>query len=199
MIDSTLVLDVAAPAPLTVRALLAGNGSVSETIEQTIGDDDIARAALRPVRRLTRSAVAGIDHEVAAMAEELLDLDLGDLLIAGWRKYTELTDAARRTLAVPGSRELVSLAAHRMRSTYAPRVDLVVNGATLHSFEFELVVVFEVTGLEAVVRAGTLLRLNSGRCVVEATLSLDSLRLAEQRRAVDLEFLVRLNPPLPLI
>lgn len=200
MTDSTLMLEVTAPTtPLTVRALLSSDGSVSDAIEQTIGDEDITRTALRSVRRLTRSAVAVVNHEIAAMVEDLLDLDLGDLLISGWRKYTKLTDAARRTLAVAGSREIVSLAAHRMRSTYKPRVDLVVNGATFHSFEFELDLVFDVTALEAVVRAGTLLRLNSGKCVVAATMCLDGARVAGQRRTVDLELFLRLNPPLPLI
>ncbi|MEV6415085.1 hypothetical protein [Kribbella sp. NPDC051718] len=199
MTTATLVLDDTSPTPLTVRALLSSNASVSDAIEQVIGDEDITRIALRPVRRLTRSAIAVVDHEVAAMAEDLLDLDLGDLLIAGWRKYSELTDAARRTIAVAGSREIVSLAAHRMRSTSRPRLDLVVNGATLHSFEFELDLAFEVTALEAVVRAGTLLRLNGGRCVVTGALSFDGLRLAEQQRAVDLELFLPLNPPVPLI
>lgn len=199
MTDSTLVLDVTAPAPVTVSALLSGDGSVADVIEQTISDEDVAGAALRSVRRLPQSAIASVDHEVASMTEGLLDLDLGDLLITGWRKYAKLTDAARRTLAVPGSREIVTLATHRIRSAYTPRVDLVVNGATLHSFEFALEIVFEVTALEAVVRAGTLASLNGGRCVVTATLSLDGARLAGRQRTVDLELLLRLDPPRPLI
>jgi hypothetical protein len=37
------------------------------------------------------------------MVHGLLALDLGDLLIGGWRKYGALTAAARRTRAAPGS------------------------------------------------------------------------------------------------
>lgn len=199
MMDSTLVQNATAPAPLTVSALLSGDGSVADAIEQTISDEDLTGTALRSVRRLTRSAIAVADHEVAAMTEGLLDLDLGDLLLFGWRKYTKLTDAARRTLAVAGSREIVSLAAHRIRSAYRPRVDLVVNDATVHSFEFELDIVFDVTALEAVVRAGTLASLTGGSCVVTARLSLDGARLAEQQRTVDLELFLRMDPPRPLI
>lgn len=199
MMDSTLVQDATAPAPLTVSALLSGDGSVADAIEQTISDEDLTGTALRSVRRLTRSAIAVTDHEVAAMTEGMLDLDLGDLLLVGWRKYTKLTDAARRTLAVAGSREIVSLAAHRIRSAYRPRVDLVVNDATVHSFEFELDIVFDVTALEAVVRAGTLASLTGGSCVVTARLSLGGARLAEQQRTVDLELFLRLDPPRPLI
>lgn len=199
MADSTLVLDVTAPAPVTVSGLLTGGGSVADVIEQAISDEDLTGTALRSVRRLPQSAIALVDHEVASTAEGLLDVDLGDLLITGWRKYTKLTDAARRTLDVAGSREIVTLATHRIRSTYSPRVDLVVNGLTLHAFKFELEVVFEVTALEAVVRAGTLASLNGGRCVVTATLRLDGARLAGRQRTLDLELFVRLDPPRPLI
>ena len=199
MTDSTLVLDVTAPAPLTVSALLAGDGSLADVIEQAISDKDLTGTALRSVRRLPGSAIAVVDHEVASMTEGLLDLDLGDVLITGWRKYTRLTDAARSTLSVAGSREIVPLATHRIRSAYTPRVDLVVNGVTLHTFKFELEIVFDVTALEAVVRAGTLVSLNGGRCVVTATLSLDGARLAGQQRTLDLELFLRLDPPRPLI
>jgi hypothetical protein len=140
-----------------------------------------------------------VDREIGTVTDGLLNLDLGDVLLSAWQRYAKLTDAARRTLAVSGSEEIVPLAAHTVRSTYAPYVDLVANGVRIHSFKFELEIVFELTALQAIVRAGTLVALRGGECVVTATLSLDGVHLAKKDRTVDLELMVRLHPPRPLL
>ncbi len=196
----TLIDDPIVRAPLSADALLFG--SAAETVEalgDALNELGITRTALRSVRRLSTSAVAVVDHEIGAVTDGLLNLDLGDVLLAAWQKYAKLTDAARRTLAVSGSEEIVPLAAHTVRSTYAPHVDLVANGVRIHSFKFELEIVFELTALQAIVRAGTLTALRGGECVVTAALSLDDVQLAKKDRPVDLELMVRLHPPRPLI
>jgi len=196
----TLIDDPIVRAPLSADALLFG--SAAETVEalgDALNELGITRTALRSVRRLSTSAVAVVDHEIGAVTDGLLNLDLGDVLLAAWQKYAKLTDAARRTLAVSGSEEIVPLAAHTVRSTHAPHVDLVANGVRIHSFKFELEIVFELTALQAIVRAGTLTALRGGECVVTAALSLDDVQLAKKDRPVDLELMVRLHPPRPLI
>ena len=54
-------------------------------------------------------------------------------------------------------------------------------------------------GLEAVVRDGALAMVRAGECVVTATLTLDGARLAKKRHLVNLDLMVRLDPPRPLI
>ena len=79
----------------TARDLLFGGQSLEPT-------DALARAlhergALKtPVARYpgVRSLA---ECEVAREADRLLSTDVFDLLIAGWKKYDALTDAARRT------------------------------------------------------------------------------------------------------
>ena len=56
----------------------------------------------------------------AAGADGVLALDLGDLVIAGWRKQGQLAAAAERTAANPGTSELVELATHRVSSVHHP-------------------------------------------------------------------------------
>lgn len=196
----TLIDDPLVQAPLSADALLFG--SAAETVESladAIDEFGTTRTALRSVRRLSNSAVAVVDREIGTVTDGLLNLDLGDVLLSAWQKYAKLTDAAHRTLAISGSEEIVPLVAHTVRSTYSPHVDLFANGVRIHSFKFELKIVFELTALQAVVRAGTLTALRGGECVVTATLSLDGIQLAKKARPVDLELMVRLHPPRPLI
>jgi hypothetical protein len=188
--------------PMTARLFLFGDGNGADSaqvIGRAVHEQGVARASLHGARRLTGSALEAVDQELGEVASGLLDLDLGDLLVAGWKKYESLTDSARRTLASPGSEEVVLLATHQITCSYQPYVDLLLDGVRLNSFEIDLTLVFEVTGVEAVVRAGDLVALRGGRCQVAGTLSLEGARLVERDRGFDLGLLVSLPRPIPLV
>jgi hypothetical protein len=97
-----------------------------------------------------------------------------------------LSGAARRTLVVPGSEEVVDLVSHRIRSVHRPDVAVLVDGVRVAKIDFELKVVFEVGALVAVVRAGRLVALRGGRCDLDATLSAEGIPLAQQHKRFDL-------------
>lgn len=187
---------------VTARAFLFDDGSGADTadsISRAITEHGVAGASLRGVRRLTGSALETVDKEIGAVTAGLLDLDLGDILVSGWRKYATLTQSARRTLAAPGSEEVVLLATHRMTCTYHPRVDLLIDEVRLNSFEFELEVVFDITGLSAVVRSGDLVALRGGECQVTGKLSLEGAKLAERQRKLAPGLLIQLHHPIALV
>lgn len=148
---------------------------------------------------LSESAVDLLDEEIGRVVEGLLDVDLGDALVAGWRKYSVLIESARRTRGSPGSEEVVELAAHEVRSTYRPSVDLLVDELKVNTFEFDLAVRFELTGVAAVVRDGHLTALRGGRCVVTAALSLEGAQLVERHQDADLALVLPLRRPVSLL
>jgi hypothetical protein len=141
------------PAPhqrLTARSFLFDRSTGARPVEH-IGDAvssrGLARSALEAIRHLSGSVLTTIDQRIGEVAEGMLDIDLGDALVHGWRKYSALADSARRTrAAMPGSEEseeFVVLASHRVTSMYRPHVDLLFNDRLVTSFEFELQLVFE--------------------------------------------------------
>lgn len=187
---------------MTARVFLFGgdNGADSgQVIGRAVHEHGIARGSLRGVRRLTGSALETVDQEVGAVTGGLLELDLGDLLVAGWKKYATLTDSARRTLSAPGSEEVVQLASHQVTFTYRPHVDLLIDGARLNSFELDVTLVFELTGVSAVVRSGDLVALRGGTCEVTGTLTLEGAKLADRKGRFDSGILVPLPRPIPLV
>jgi len=189
--------------PLTARVFLLGKSegaSSAEVFASSLSERGIAGSAIEGLRHLSASALKAVDHEVAAVADGFLNLDLGSVLVSGWRKYTDLTGAAARTLAAPGSEEVVILAAHRVISTHHPSVDLLVDGVKVYTFVFDLNVVFDLNGVVAVVRLGELVALRGGECVVTVSLALEGLPLMPQRQGrVDLALVVRLRPAIPLL
>jgi hypothetical protein len=186
---------------LTARSFLfdqaTGAGTVQD-VGHTLSRRGAARSALTAVRHLSGSVLTTVDREIGAVAEGMLEVDLGDALVYGWRKHSALAESARRTLAVPGSEEVVLLASHRATSTYRPHVDLLVDDRLVNSFEFELKLVFDVSGLAAVVRAGDLVALRGGDCLVTATLTLEDGLIARRQHRFDPELIVRLDPPVVL-
>jgi hypothetical protein len=186
--------------PLSARMFLLGDATETvEDLTRSFSDCGVAHSAIQGLRGLSGSALAAVDREIATVTDGLLNLDFEHLLMSGWRKYTELTKAAERTLAAPGSEELVVLAMHRVVSTHHPSVDLLVDGVKVHTFVFELTVVFELNGVTAVLRHGDLVALRGGQCVVTVTLTLEGTPLKLSRKGrIDLALVVQLHWPIPL-
>jgi hypothetical protein len=187
---------------VTARAFLFDDGSRADTadvIGRAIHERGVARASFRGVRSLSGSALETVDQEIGTITDGLLDMDLGDILASGWRKYSALTQSAHRTLTAPASEEVVVLATHRVTSTYHPRIDLLIDGVRLNSFEFELKIDLEVTGLSAVVRSGDLVALRGGTCQATGTLSLEGMKLATRHQNLDIGLLIPLHRNIPLV
>jgi hypothetical protein len=151
------------------------------------------------IGKLSGAGQAALGGEVAAAIGRLLDIDLGGLLVEGWRTGTALRTAAHATLAEPGSSEVVELARHRLTSTYRPHVDLLVEGRQVTSLPVELTLVFDVHSLVATVRGGRLVGLQCGQCELTATLSAAGATLAQRNGELDAALLVPLGAGIPLV
>ncbi|MGB6162536.1 MAG: hypothetical protein WCF33_03920 [Pseudonocardiaceae bacterium] len=154
---------------LSARVFLLGDTTDTvEVLARSLDEQGLSSFTIQGLRKLSGSALQAVNHEIATVAHGLLNLDLGEVLMSGWRKYTELAKAAERTLASPGSEEVVALATHRVSSIHHPSVELLVDGAKVYTFVFELTVVFDLTGVAAVIRQGDLEGYSAGRVEVQA-------------------------------
>jgi hypothetical protein len=162
--------------PGTAMNLLFGpDANSAEALARQIksAETDLDRA-LRELRPATRQAAV---RETAAAAAGLLDVRLDGLLLAGWRIQHDLTDAARRTLASPGSTELVDLARHRVSADQEPSVAVIVDGRQVATIRFGLTVEYDISALVAVIKAGLLVAVHAGSCDVTATLAIQGTQV----------------------
>jgi hypothetical protein len=83
------------------------------------------------VKTLSRAGLGAVSNQIATAAYDLLNLglDLGGPLVTGWCQFADLTAAAKRTAAAPGSVEVVDLATHSITWTHNPQIDVLVNDA----------------------------------------------------------------------
>jgi hypothetical protein len=91
-------------------------------------------------------------RETTNAARSVLDVDLIGFLVSGWQKHREVTAAARRTLAAPGSIELVDLVTHQITATQRPAVNLLVDDHHVATVELGVSVVFNISALVAGIR-----------------------------------------------
>src|ERR1700756_3177723 len=115
-----------------------------------------ARTVARAFARLPRVTREAAVHEAAVAAVGLLKVDLMEVLVTGWREHRDIFGAARRTLDMPGSKELVGLAPHRITTVQQPAVGILVDGHRVHTLQLGLSIFFEVTGLVAGIHGGRL-------------------------------------------
>jgi hypothetical protein len=164
-----LLLESADPPEALAREILALGG-----------DQALGLESLPPAVRAT--AV----REAATVAAGLLQVDLIGVLVAGWRQYRDIVDAARRTLAAPGSTELVSMVTHQVTVAQHPSVKVLVDGRRVATLQLDLSIVFDVMALLAGISGGRLVALHSGRCDVTVILAVQGTELLARRAHLEL-------------
>jgi hypothetical protein len=171
-----------APGALAHEILSAGEGSVGRALEH--------------LPEATREAAV---REAATQAARLLDVDLIGLLVTGWRAHHDLAAAARRTLATPGSTELVDLATHQITVTQEPSVTVEVDERPVATLQLGLSVVFDISALGAGISAGRLVGLHSGRCDITASLAIQGADVITREAHLELPGVIPLSPGIRLL
>lgn len=172
------------PVSVTAGRFLFGAGEdTSRSLSQALGQvvDLSSLAVWLPSAAARKAAV----REAAGAIADLVELDVVDVLVAGWRTHAALTAAARRTLAAPDSTEVVDLATHRITSTHRPWVDVVIDEVHVVKLDLELHLELVVRGVVAVVRHGRLVDLQFLGCDVVTSLSVEGIEVARQDGALD--------------
>lgn len=190
-------------AGLTARALLLGAENDTARLAHALSEHDVLGQTGADLARLTREGRDAASEAIASVTAGMLELDLGDMLISGWRRYQLLMDAARETAQSPGRQEVVQLASHQVTCTFQPKVDLMISDVLVHTFQFQLTVVFDIEVAAAIIRGGKLVGLRSGEMSVCGTLSLQApgkdIELMRQERRIDLHLIIHLGDGLPLL
>lgn len=185
--------------PHTVLAVLYGTADdAPERAKQELTfrlnrpNDDVLAAVPRAMRKAAVGAVA-----VAAVG--LLGFGLGGLVVEGWRELHDLTDTARRTLAAPGSTDVVRLAEHSVTFTRQPYISVLVNGTEVATVELGLTLTFDISMLVAEVTAGKLTALHSGRCDITAELDVQGIEFLTRHAQINLGGVLSLHDGIRLL
>jgi hypothetical protein len=189
---------ISTEAPVTACGLVFGGpANAAAQLAQAVAPDRVSgNQGLRHLSMATRDAAV---RDVSVAGAGLLDLDLGGLLVMGWRTYATLVQAARRTATAPGREEIVDIVTHRIGATYHPSVEVLVDEARVTTVGFALTLEFEIKALSAVIRAGHIVALESGRCATRATIAIEGVPVATRAAEHDLQVLIHVGDGIPLL
>jgi hypothetical protein len=177
--------------PLTTSAFLFGGAQdPGQALAHALREQGVLGPLGPALRALSHTGREAAGSQIATVAHELLDFDLGELAVGGWRKHAALTAAADRTRVNPGSSEVVDLATHRITSVHRPYVELLLNDVHIATVRFELRVLFLVRALVATVRDGHVAALGVGACDVTGTLAAEGVQLVKQQARLDMSLLI---------
>jgi hypothetical protein len=172
--------------PTALDLLFGPHADAAETLACEIlspgGDQSLGRA-LEHLPETTRKAAA---QEAASTAAALLDVDLIGVLVRGWRVHRDIVSAARRTLAAPGSTEVVSLIGHEVTIGQRPSISVLVDGRQVATLQIGLSVVFDVNALLLAISGGRLVAVHSGRCDITVTLAVQGTDLIVRHAHLEL-------------
>jgi hypothetical protein len=127
-------------------------------------------------------------------------VNLTDLVVAGWKRYEALREAARRTEnAPPTTEEIVALATHRIEANYPVTIEMLVDARSVGTIDVKMNVGFDVAGVLAVVRQARLTAVRSGTCTVTGKLTIEGAVVAQGKRGLDLPGAVQLRRGLALL
>ena len=175
--------------PTTVDQVLFPDG---DTALVTAGAASLAVAAAVGWANLTPATQGAVLRDLLRAVHAILDVNLGDLLIDGWRTHAALTEAAARTLKT-GVPETVDLATHRIEHQTTPRVDLLRDGAEIGCVRCTIAATADVVAVCARVDAGRLVSLHSGDATLVVSLRLEDREVASSRLQVHVPVDVRLG------
>jgi hypothetical protein len=190
---------------LTVRTFLLGSAPEDDTtrIRQLLSENDVVGRCGQDLTRLTQQGREAAEEQLASVTAGLLDLDLGGLLIYGWRTRERLIKAARETRQIPGRQDVVQLGAHRITSTHNPTVELLIDDVRVHTFRFQLTVIFDIDVAALIIRDGLLTALKAGDGAVTGTLTLEmpggDIDLANQQQKINLHLIINIGHGIPLL
>jgi hypothetical protein len=186
-------------APTALELLFGPNTDAAEALAHEImspgGDQNLGRA-LAQLPEMTRRAAK---REAAATAAALLKVDLAGVLVRGWREHRDIVSAARRTLAAPGSTELVSVSSHEIKLDQRPSISVLVDGQRVATLQLGLFMVFDLNAVLLGISGGRLTGVRSGRCDMTATLAVQGTDLLVRRAHLELPSVISLRRGIRLL
>jgi hypothetical protein len=119
--------------------------------------------------------------DITAAMWDLLGISVENLIINAWQKHKQIVDAEAATAGRPGSRRVVEIKSHTLRSTHRPKLEIVVGQEVVHTIPFEFTLVLRIESLVVTVSNGGVLSIGPGDATAEVVLKANGSTLVEKK------------------
>jgi hypothetical protein len=119
-------------------------------------------------------------HGLAARVDDLLDINLVNVLVAGWKKHREVREQLRVTAADPSRTVFVYIRSHTLDSTHHPSIELRSEGRRLVELSFPIALTFKIAAVELTLRGGAICEIRSEEVQVRGTVKFENTVILER-------------------
>jgi hypothetical protein len=169
----------------TLTAFFAFDGSQpSDRQLQIIGAAGSLTAAGQALPRKPPLAVwAGVSRAVSRALQQALEVNIADVLVAGWNTYQSLLEYADPAKHPPQEVASVTLWEHTITSSHEPQVELLVNGKKIATVTCGVDLELQFESATLTIQGGKILEVKAGTCVGKGVLKCEGAVLMERSSA----------------
>ncbi|MEJ2486647.1 MAG: hypothetical protein P8Y68_13025, partial [Anaerolineales bacterium] len=129
---------------------------------------------------------------------EALDLKIGNILVAGYRKHREIT-FYRDKENPPEGYHTVTLTDHSLVSKHKPTIQPVINQVPLTELEFDITLKLTLKGGKLFIQDGTITQVTTGEVLGSGEIEFEGIKLLERKTAAyDLPGTLVFDPAIPI-
>lgn len=125
----------------------------------------------------------GFFEMLAAELPGLLEIDIGDLLVWGWRKRQEIIQYRDTEKFPPGETYLVPLLEHTVTSRHRATIEPRINATPLGELVFDITLKLQLEGAVLKIRAAQVEEVAYGRCLAAGAVAFAGVNLIERKTA----------------
>jgi hypothetical protein len=163
-------------SPVTLAELFRDDAGRPASLPALSKDrsQDRLDVAVAELPEISRNAVRrAVDEQL----DDLLDVEVADILCGGWKKLEALQAYRSPDPAHPDEIAVVPLAAHRMRSTHHPTVEILVDSRPVAKVRFDVVLELEIEVANLKVQHGRIMEILGGAYEATARLGIEGQTL----------------------
>lgn len=113
---------------------------------------------------------------------EAMDIEIGDILVWGWRKQREILQY-RNKENPPGGSHKVPLIEHTLVSKHSPTIQPVINEAPIAKLKFDITLKLKMKGITLVIRDGKIMEVTTGTCTGNGSMAYAGFTILEKKTA----------------
>jgi hypothetical protein len=114
---------------------------------------------------------------------QLLEIKIPDVLLAAWKKASELQAVIEKSKLTPEEMIYLELAEHSINSEHKPSIDVKLRGAKVKTIELLVQLGFKLKGFVLKIQNGAISEIQTGQCEVKGTIKYAGLNIAEKKLA----------------
>lgn len=143
------------------------------------------------------SLLTGFEWErLGARVLDLLDINVVDVLVGGWKAHRDVHRELDRTATDPSRTAMVQLTHHTIYSVHTPAIELRAQGRKVLEVSFPVELTLEIDAVRLTIRGGAIREIHPGDVKVRGTMKLENTVVLErQLSAITLPGRIVLDAP----